>query len=67
MKFTHVAIAAVAILLVACDGGRSSQFMPDSERENYEKVISGQSIECPHGLDGNGNCLKEGQSGIPEH
>ncbi|BBL34337.1 hypothetical protein Nstercoris_00568 [Nitrosomonas stercoris] len=67
MKFTHLAIAATAILLVACDGGRSSTFMPESEKANYEKVIAGGTIECEHGLDGNGKCLEEGQSAIPEH
>lgn len=64
MKLAYVAVIATAILLVAC--GRPHQAVQESQRENYEKIISGQSIECEHGIDANGQCLKEGDTGIPQ-
>ena len=58
-----VTIALSVMLIAAC--GRPSQALPEIERENYERAIAGEEIECLHGLDANGNCRKEGDDGVP--
>lgn len=64
MKYTHLLAASLMILsLSACD--RPKQALPEAEKANFEKMMRGEQIDCPHGLDGNGNCLKEGASALP--
>ncbi|MCP5250530.1 MAG: hypothetical protein R3E36_00885 [Nitrosomonas sp.] len=57
-----VTIALSVMLIAAC--GRPTVVINERERENYEKKIAGEKIECPFGLDANGSCLKEGDDGI---
>ena len=57
-----VTIALSVMLIAAC--GRPSVTVTERERENYKKIIAGQKIECPYGLDANGSCLEEGDDGI---
>lgn len=57
-----VAIALSAMLMAACS--RPEVQVTERERENYEKIIAGEIVQCPHGLDANGSCLDEGDDGI---
>ena len=57
-----VTIALSVMLIVAC--GRPSVPINERERENYERILAGGTIECAFGLDGNGSCVKEGEEGI---
>ncbi|MCO6427284.1 hypothetical protein [Nitrosomonas communis] len=57
-----VTIALSAMLIAP--SGRPGVQVTERERENYEKIIAGEIVACPHGLDANGSCLKEGDDGI---
>lgn len=64
MKYIIIAAALAGLSLVGC-GGKPSQALPDTEREAYERITSGQKLECEFGIDANGNCLKEGEDPRP--
>ena len=64
MKYVIIAAAIAGLSLVGC-GGKPSQALPTTEKEAYEKITSGQKIECEVGIDANGNCLKEGEDARP--
>ena len=56
-----VAIALSAMLMAACS--RPEVQVTERERENYEKIVAGEIVECPYGLDANGSWLDEGDDG----
>lgn len=51
-----VAAVLMALTLTACGGASNTSNMGAPDHSNED---------CEFGLDGNGNCLKEGSSGIP--
>ncbi|WP_350283377.1 hypothetical protein [Nitrosomonas sp.] len=57
-----VTIALSVMLIAACN--RPGVQVTERERENYEKIIAGEIVQCPYGLDANGSCLDEGDDGI---
>lgn len=63
MKYIILAAVLVGFSLTGC--GKPGQALPTTEKEAYEKIISGQKLECEHGIDANGNCLKEGEDARP--
>jgi len=65
MKSVVYILAAALLVLLVTACGRPSQAIPQTERGNYEKIISGEKIECSHGLDTNGNYMKEAYDGAP--
>jgi hypothetical protein len=59
-----IIVLSVTLIMLIAPGGRPGVQVTERERENYEKIIAGEKIECPHGLDANGSCLDEGDDGI---
>lgn len=57
-----VTIALSVLWIAACS--RPGVQVTERERENYEKIIAGEIVECLFGLDANGSCLDEGDDGI---
>lgn len=64
MKRIINAITTVLLVTLIAACGRPSVTINERERENYEKKLAGEKIECAYGLDANGSCLKEGDDGI---
>lgn len=52
-----------ALLIVACRPPNPT--VPERDREHYEKALAGETVECEHGISPNGDCLKEGDTGVP--
>ena len=64
MKRTINAVTIILLVMLIAACGRPSVTINERERENYEKKLAGEKIECAYGLDANGSCLKEGDDGI---
>jgi len=52
MKLSYIGVALMVLFLTACFG-------------DIDMGATGVGEDCEFGLDGNGNCLKEGDDGIP--
>jgi len=64
MRFDiYMTLLLSTLLVVACKPPNPT--IPERDREHYEKALAGEKIECEHGINPNGGCFAEGDTGVP--